>query len=95
MKLHMNQSELIESHRLLRFQRAGLDNQRLVKVIKKHVKDDTAVMEIIDAAREWQTALVQARVKRGPFGMKAGAKKRPDPFIKVGGTKVMLPRFYK
>jgi hypothetical protein len=95
MKLSDSQPELINGHLILRFKRAGLDNLRLAQAIERHVKDETAVLEIIEAARAWNTALVQVRGKRGPFGMKAGAKKRPNPFIKVGDTKIMLPRFYK
>lgn len=86
------QNKLQISYRVLAFERGGRPNQRLVKHLRRVAKSDEEVVMLIDAVMVWGKEQRAVTSKRGPMGMHASRRQLPQPYAKVGGVHVMLPR---
>lgn len=89
--LASKQPKLQAGYAVLSFERGGVDNQKFVKAVKAVTSDVEEQAALIAAAVAFKAARPW---KRGPMEMHARAKRRPQPFIRVGRdkTKFMLPR---
>jgi len=77
---------------LIQWRRNPFNNELLTAVeAALGMKDKQAAAErIIAAVLERERAM--AAVKRGPMGMRPNSRRYPDPHVKIGGTKFMIPR---